>query len=169
MPKNYADPGKRLVAYIIDLTILSVVLGILANVTILPLVFSLIYSSDAAARTDEQNAAIILSSFMFIIVCFFVIWMLNFLYFTLQHSSKFQATFGKRAMKIYVTDEFGKRMSFGRAALRYLGRIINGLTMSIGFLIILFTEKKQGLHDIIAKTLVLDGTKDQDVDELESL
>jgi uncharacterized RDD family membrane protein YckC len=82
--------------------------------------------------------------------------LISLLYYGLQESSVHQATIGKRALGIIVTDDYGTRLSFGRAAGRDLSKIISGLTLGIGFLIIGFTEKKQGLHDIIVGCLVID-------------
>ena len=79
----------------------------------------------------------------------------GWLYFALMESSAKQATLGKMALGIVVTDMGGKRLSFGRATGRFFGRIISGLILGIGYLMIAFTEKKQGLHDMIANTLVI--------------
>jgi uncharacterized RDD family membrane protein YckC len=76
------------------------------------------------------------------------------LYFALQESSAHQATVGKRAMGIYVTDLYGRRISFGQATGRYFSKILSGLILDIGYIMVAFTEKKQGLHDMIAGTLV---------------
>ena len=81
---------------------------------------------------------------------------LGWLYFALMESSEKQATLGKMALGIVVTDMAGKRMSFGRATGRYFGKIISGLILLVGFIMIAFTEKKQGLHDMMANTLVVD-------------
>jgi uncharacterized RDD family membrane protein YckC len=77
------------------------------------------------------------------------------LYFALQESSAHQATIGKRAMGIYVTDLYGRRLSFGQATGRHFSKIISGMILDIGFIMVAFTQKKQGLHDMIAGTLVL--------------
>lgn len=79
----------------------------------------------------------------------------NWLYFALQESSAAQATPGKRAMGLRVTDEYGDRISFGKASGRYFGKIISGLIIGIGFLMAGWTEKKQALHDMMAGTLVI--------------
>jgi uncharacterized RDD family membrane protein YckC len=49
----------------------------------------------------------------------------------------------------------GNRVSFGTAFIRAIGKIISGMIMYIGYLMAAFTEKKQGLHDMIASTLVV--------------
>jgi len=76
-------------------------------------------------------------------------------YFAYMESSEKQATFGKQALGIIVTDMEGRRITTGNAVVRYLSKILSGLILGIGFLMVLFTERKQGLHDIIAKTLVI--------------
>ena len=76
------------------------------------------------------------------------------LYFALQESSERQATIGKRSLNIYVTDMYGRRISFGQATGRYFSKIISSLILGIGYIMAGFTEKKQGLHDMIAGTLV---------------
>jgi uncharacterized RDD family membrane protein YckC len=80
-----------------------------------------------------------------------VVW----LYFALQESSAAQATLGKRALGLKVTDGYGNRISFGRATGRHFGKIISGLILAIGYIMAAFTEKKQALHDIMADTLVI--------------
>lgn len=76
------------------------------------------------------------------------------LYYTLFEASAWQATPGKRIMRIYVTDLHGRRITLGRALIRNLARQLSGIFF-IGYLITGFTEKKQALHDILASCLVL--------------
>jgi uncharacterized RDD family membrane protein YckC len=78
---------------------------------------------------------------------------LQWLYFAILHSGEKQATFGQRAMGIVITDMDGGRISFGKASGQYFGTLISGLILFIGYFMIAFTEKKQGLHDIMAGTL----------------
>ncbi|MFD0671876.1 RDD family protein [Cohnella sp. GCM10027633] len=77
------------------------------------------------------------------------------LYKSLMESSAKQATLGKMLIGIKVTDEDGGRISFGRAAGRHLASILSGIILFIGFMMAGWTEKKQALHDLIAKTLVV--------------
>lgn len=80
---------------------------------------------------------------------------LHWLYYTLLESSSRQATLGKMAIGIIVTDLDGGRISFGRANGRYLGKMVSAFILMIGFIMAGFTERKQGLHDIMAGCLVL--------------
>lgn len=80
---------------------------------------------------------------------------LGWLYSALMECSATQATLGKMACGIKVTDLDGKRISFARATGRYFSKIISGCILLIGYLMCLWTEKKQCLHDMMAGTLVL--------------
>jgi uncharacterized RDD family membrane protein YckC len=80
---------------------------------------------------------------------------IQWLYFSLMESSSWQATLGKKALGLTVTDLEGRRISFGRATGRYFAKIISTLILCIGYMMAGFTEKKQALHDMIAGTLVL--------------
>ncbi|HVS83751.1 MAG TPA: RDD family protein [Pyrinomonadaceae bacterium] len=81
----------------------------------------------------------------------------GWLYFSLCESSAWQGTVGKKVLGLRVTDLDGRRISFGRATGRHFSKILSGLILGIGFIMIAFSEKKQGLHDQIAGTLVLTG------------
>ena len=77
------------------------------------------------------------------------------LYYALMESSELQATLGKRALGIKVTDLDGNRISFGRATGRLAGHLLSGFTLGIGFAMAVFTDRRQALHDKIAGTLVV--------------
>ncbi len=86
-----------------------------------------------------------------VIVSFFISW----LYYSIMESSSRQATLGKLALDLKVTDMQGNRITFLNATGRYFGKIISGMTFSIGYLMAGFTTHKQALHDIIAGCLVV--------------
>jgi len=79
----------------------------------------------------------------------------SWLYFTFMESSSNQATVGKLALGIVVTDLEGRRISWGRANGRYWSKFISALIFLIGYIMAGFTAKKQALHDMIAGTLVV--------------
>jgi uncharacterized RDD family membrane protein YckC len=79
----------------------------------------------------------------------------GWLYYAIMESSASQATVGKQMLGIIVTDENGNRIGFGKATGRFFGKFLSLLIVYIGFLMIGFTKKKQGLHDQIAGTLVI--------------
>jgi uncharacterized RDD family membrane protein YckC len=78
-------------------------------------------------------------------------------YFVGFESSAYQATPGKMALGLIVTDSDGRRISPMRAVGRYFAKILSGMILLIGFIMVAFTERKQGLHDMIAGTLVVKG------------
>ena len=80
---------------------------------------------------------------------------LSWLYYAFMESSHYQGTLGKLALGMRVTSESGDRISFGQATGRYFAKILSGLTLGIGYLMVAWTEKKQGLHDKIAHTLII--------------
>jgi len=80
---------------------------------------------------------------------------IDWLYFAWQESSAAQATLGKRALDLKVVDERGERIAFGRATFRFVGKIISGLILGIGFLLAGVTARKQALHDLLAGTFVV--------------
>jgi uncharacterized RDD family membrane protein YckC len=79
----------------------------------------------------------------------------GWLYNALMMSGPNQATFGKKAMGIKVTDTKGHRISFARATGRYFAQYISGIILGIGYLMMLWDDRKQTLHDKIADTLVV--------------
>ena len=81
--------------------------------------------------------------------------LIHWLYWAGMESSAYQATLGKMALGLKVTDLQGEPISFSRATGRYFGKIISALLLGIGFLMAGWTEKKQALHDIMAGTLVV--------------
>jgi uncharacterized RDD family membrane protein YckC len=79
------------------------------------------------------------------------------LYYAGMESSPLEATIGKIALRLRVTDLDGRRISFSCATLRYLGKLVSMATVLIGFLVAIFTRRKQALHDLFANTLVVDA------------
>jgi len=80
---------------------------------------------------------------------------LCWLYFAGMESSHWQATLGKKAFSLRVTDLQGRRISFLRATGRHLAKLLSFLTLFLGFLMIPFTKRKQALHDMIARCVVV--------------
>ena len=79
----------------------------------------------------------------------------GWIYFSSFESSNKQATLGKMALGIKVTDLEGHRIGFGKASGRYFGKFLSTLIIFIGYIMVAFTKRKQGLHDIMASCLVV--------------
>ena len=154
MNTNYAGFWMRLVAFIID----AIIIGILQSFVFVPILGVLgisIFNSTPDMSDPDQVAGMVAT----IVAAMGTVWILamiiQILYFTFMESSKYQATVGKLALGIIVTDVNGAKLDFTKALVRNLCRIISNITMLIGYIIAGFTEKKQALHDIIAGTLVV--------------
>ena len=135
-PVSYAGFWLRFAAYFIDAVIFTAVFGVLGAM----------FATGIKNSTAIGNDTGVLQLPLIIIA---------WLYYALMESSSKQATLGKMAVGITVTDLQGQRISFGRATGRYFAKIISGIILLIGFIMAAFTEKKQALHDMIAGTLVI--------------
>jgi len=80
---------------------------------------------------------------------------LAFAYKAGMESSAYQATLGKLAVRLKVTDQEGRRISFARATARYFSKMLSAFALGLGYVMVGFDEQKQGLHDRIAGTLVM--------------
>jgi uncharacterized RDD family membrane protein YckC len=77
------------------------------------------------------------------------------LYHAIQESGNKQATIGKRAMSLNVTDTDRQRINFGQATVRHFGKIISTIILFIGYFMMLWDDRKQTLHDKMANALVI--------------
>jgi len=80
---------------------------------------------------------------------------LVFIYRTMMESSELQATLGKIAVRLKVTDLRGERISFSRAVGRYFAKLLSLSSLGLGYLMAAFDEEKQALHDRVAGTFVV--------------
>lgn len=156
--KNYAGFWLRFVAYLIDGIILNIInwlivlpamgaIGLGIGATATGFDFDSMSEGDMIAMATAIGGMLFAGGLIGIAV--------NILYFTLMESSKFQGTLGKMALGLKVTTESGGKLDFGKALVRNIAKILSGIIIMIGYIMAAFTEKKQALHDIIAKALVV--------------
>ena len=141
---TYAGFWVRFGAVVIDTVVLGLAGVILAIITVIAIV---LVSPDTFLDT--------LLSPVFAILSQIVMNILSAAYFVFMHSSSKQATLGKMAMSLKVTDVDGERIGVGKSFLRLIGTFVSAVLLMIGYLMVAFTERKQGLHDKIAGTLVV--------------
>lgn len=132
----YAGFWLRAVAYLIDSLILSIPMAILWLPRVAP------NDTDVEKLTRDPE---------FLLVGFVLSW----LYFAILESSPWQATLGKRLLRLRVTDLRGQRLGFIQASLRQFGKIVSSLVFDLGWILAGFTPRKQALHDILARCLVV--------------
>lgn len=162
---TYAGFWMRFLAYLIDSFILMPVIGFLAFIAVIisggtallnrgvsynytyPMMMDRYYYSDSPASSVVGGA--------FALIFYILLPLAVYSYFAFCESSVWQGTPGKKLLGMIVTDENGNRLTFGKAFGRNVAKILSGLICSIGYIMAGFTEKRQALHDIIARTLVL--------------
>jgi uncharacterized RDD family membrane protein YckC len=142
---NLASFGWRLLAFIIDTIVLSFLLDVVLEVMVLN-GFSLKLQSYSdilkMSRADLQYLTWI--TLLTLVV-----------YNTICEASPMRGSLGKRILKIVVVDIEGIRLGFFSALLRSVGKAASIYFLYLGFLSILFTEHRQALHDMLAKTYVV--------------
>ena len=136
---SYGGFWIRVLAYLIDAMILQFASSILALVGVGAVL--------GAGGTDTVVGAGVIGVYGLVLL-------LNWLYFAVMESSVWQGTLGKQALKLIVTDESGERIGFGRATGRYFAKILSTMIFLVGFFMVGWTQRKQGLHDFLAGTLV---------------
>lgn len=144
--RDYAGFWKRFAALLIDRMILfvaMVVVGMIGGVAVAGL-------SGSSNKADATIGIVIVAIYGGGILAYL-------LYCVLMESSRHQATLGKMALGIVVTDLDGRRITLGRAVGRWFATFINNFPyfFYVGWMMAGWTARKQGLHDMIAGTLVL--------------
>jgi uncharacterized RDD family membrane protein YckC len=174
--QSYPGIVRRVGAYLVDCALMVAAFVILQSFLFLPLRHRLI-------GPDEWLMA---GGFPLEIYTLLTISLPTWLYFAWSEQSTWQATIGKRLVRLIVTDIGGERIGFGRAMLRTVIKLLpwelSHLTVNLptsmmfepepqfrfGFLVvfallvlypalILLTRRRQSLHDLCAKTIVLYG------------
>jgi len=140
---SYGGFWIRVVAAVIDFIILRIV------VSPIKLIFGGLGLAGMMAGLPHLPLAILGGGVTFIVLLFG-----SWLYEALMESSSYQATLGKMIFGMKVTDLYGNRISFGRATGRHFAKWLSGMILGIGYIMVGFTERKQGLHDLLAGTLV---------------
>jgi uncharacterized RDD family membrane protein YckC/pSer/pThr/pTyr-binding forkhead associated (FHA) protein len=151
--KRPAGFWLRLVAYVLDAFFISLIAGaaiILQTWLILHFlqgmsIFDLLQGTSIQATTTYQYLVTI-NSILYTVISIIYI---------LSGWARKGATWGKRIVGLKIYSSKGKTpIGWGRAILRLIGYFISSLILMIGFLMIGFTDRKRGLHDMIAGTYV---------------
>lgn len=137
---RYAAFSKRFLAHVID----SIVINCFLEVTYWCLK---LFANVTAENVIDTGNIMLIALYG---VGFFLI---DAPYEIFSYCSKYQATIGKRVVGIAVVDLKGERISFARSILRFLASFLSAISI-VGFLMVLFTKKKQTMHDMLAETVV---------------
>jgi len=136
---NLAGFWIRLVAGLIDYVIIYVCSSTL---------FKVMDLNQAGKSVDNQDMPHLVIVALSMII-------FQFTYEAIFISSRLCSTPGKLMLGLIVTDLNGERISFQRAFGRYMAKLLSYLFLFVGFFMIAWTSNKQGLHDMLAETIVL--------------
>lgn len=153
IPPKFGGFWIRFVAFIIDAAIIKIVLGIVFLFTFGQFFPESTLTSHGGNSVDRGEIFMVGMPLTLLTIA---AW---WLYYSLFESSKLQATPGKLATGLKVVDLNYTRISWGRANARYWSKLISAFIIYIGFFMIGWTKRKQGLHDKVAETLVIKSCK----------
>jgi len=147
----YAGFWKRAAAFIIDNFIVGIV-GFIVQMV----VGGVMFGGMAALGSNPSDVFATGAGILGVLVMYLAPLALGAAYFAFFHASANQATLGKMAVGIKVTDDHGGHISFMRGVGRYFAQILSSLILCIGYVMAGFTERKRALHDMVCNTLVVD-------------
>ncbi len=133
MPSVYESLRPRVFAAVLDYCIVYLMV-----VAISVLLQPLIIWYGGGGETVSEGLGCLL---------WFAVWGL---YAAAAESSVAQATVGKRALRLVVTDSMGDRVTFGKALTRHFAKLFSLAPLGLGILMIHLTERQQSLHDMVA-------------------
>ena len=149
-PSPLADLGSRILAGIVD----YIIIGIITAVLSLLLFLGVVSSSVSVVRPGTMDGGF--QNLSGILGVMGVMWLLWLIYFSCFEGTSGQ-TIGKKLAHIKVVKEDGSKCDFGSALVRNILRIVDHLPILyiLGIILIVATDKKQRLGDMLAKTLVV--------------
>jgi uncharacterized RDD family membrane protein YckC len=142
---RFAGFWERFLAYCID----SIIVTLASIFVLLVVAFFIGFVLGLRGMDVEEMEG------LFVGLYYMLSFISSWLYFTIMESSKLQATIGKKILDLAVTDVSGVRISFARANARFWSKLISGIILCIGYIMVAFTERHQALHDMVADTLVV--------------
>jgi uncharacterized RDD family membrane protein YckC len=148
----YAGLVTRTVALAIDAAALTVGFAVASGVV------GLILSLFTAVEVSSPGAVLgVAGGWTLVVVSYFI------LFWTLTG-----ATPGMRLMRMQVVDGGGVPPRLGRSALRMVGAVLAAIPLFAGYLLVLVDDRRRGLHDMIAGTVVVYVTGEPPEEELQS-
>lgn len=144
-----APAGRRVLAWIIDVVPFAAAVGALARAILRDAPGAPPAGPDGLLDLLAREAGIVLPLAALLVVALFV-------YATLAHALA-GATLGKWALGLRVAGPDGRRPSLGRSAARSALAVLSAAVLGLGFLAALFTRSGRSLHDLLARTWVVEA------------
>lgn len=145
---QYVGFWARVGAYLIDYIIISIVMVIFMIFIGIVFGLSMMGLENAEAEPDPMVA-------IGIGILTFILALASLLYYPLFECSKMRGTPGKYLLNMAIVREDGSRIGFWRAFWRLIAKCFSGLILMIGYMMVGWTQKKRGLHDMMAGTYVV--------------
>lgn len=142
---NLASYWWRLLAFAIDLLLMSFVISFILPILNQKGILHINLTSFDPYKTSVHDVTVIQVLFNLLLL----------LYNAGCEASSMKGSLGKKACGLVVVDQDGEGLKFGTALLRSFGKVLSIYFWGLGTLSIFWTEGKQALHDIIAKTYVV--------------
>ena len=165
-PTRYASFLKRFIAHLVDVVLVHILIGILVVPVALMFISGGVLSRFLSLQPWTIDPDVYPLEFLgmiveiipitFIVMLILIITLIYWFYFAVFESSSRQATPGKMMLGLFVTDIYGRRISFFRALGRTICKVLSKVFCYLGYILALFTERSQALHDLLANTLVLE-------------
>lgn len=134
----YAGFWIRFIAVLIDLAVLT------------PVIFIIERTASTIGRAAEFEGYSLIAAGLSIFV--------GFLYFTVMHASRHQATIGKKLMGIQVVDYYKNRLTLVRSFFRQFAALLLAL-FPVTFLSVMIHGQKRAIYDSFLDTCVVHKRK----------
>lgn len=114
----------------------------------------------AAAFIIDALVIWVIMAILFVLAFFpqILAFILGGFYHVVFETSPLRSTPGKALMKMAVLKADGTQLTVKDSILRYIMSWFSGCLMGLGYLISLFTQRKQTFHDLVAETIVVEET-----------
>lgn len=148
LTKAYSMGGQE---YNLRLSVIPQVLKVVKRVGFIPIKIEPLYKTEREIVIDKN----LIRSYVYL--CSYVLFclLLNILAIAAMESSKIQGTFGKLFMGLKVVDDDSKRITFQRACLRSLYRLLSMILFGYGYFYLL-RKGNRTWHDMLSGTFVID-------------
>jgi uncharacterized RDD family membrane protein YckC len=151
-PVRYAGFWLRFFAAFLDMVIVPTLL--LLIVIFIALIWSIVGMFVTTTGLVLPHVTVTFAGMGIALISMSIL-ILSFLYEPLMLSSRYQATIGMMMLSLKIVDIDMKPIGFGTAFLRMLCEYLSSALFFIGYIMIAFTPRKQGLHDKIMDTYIL--------------
>lgn len=152
---SYASWGSRLGGILLDwlfITLILIPIGFILQL----LLFYAGYDLTSGSYGENIDKGVLLFAGLFYIGSIFLV---HHFYYAVELNSKGR-TLGKRLVGVKVLDATSHELpSKTQAWGRLLGYFLSSLILYVGFLMPLWTKKKQAFHDLMANTIVVKDNK----------